>query len=233
MHIGQALVAHRNKKAKPGVRVATTNKPPREMLTDLITRSGLTQSEVAKRIGFSHTSGLNRYVRADTQEDRPIAINLVKKLLPVLVGKGNPPIRVEEVMALTTLTGMPSSTRGEQPALLSSVLELRFRVEKGTYVKLLDHVPISAGSPICVAAGFGFASQFVVVNGREYLHCVDKSEFEPGQLLGKRAVAGSCHGGHQCARYRPGRCRSPARRRGVRQVWRHRLGRPIGHGDFR
>lgn len=185
MHIGQALVAQRSKRSKARLPVAQT-KTPRELLEDLINRSGLTQTAVANLLGFSHTSGLNRYTRAQTQGDRPIAVNIVKKLLPVLVGRGNPPITAEEVMSLTTLTGS-----GEAAAAVASsagpTLQVRYRVEKGTYVKLGDQSAIGP-APICCAADFAPYSQFVVVSGRSYLHCVDKSQFSPGALMGKRAV---------------------------------------------
>lgn len=184
MHIGQALVAPRNKRAKPGVRVAQ-NKTPRELLEDLINRSGLTQTAVANLLGFSHTSGLNRYTREQTQGDRPIAVNIVKKLLPVLVGRGNPPITTDEVMSLTTLTGSGEATTAAAPAGPS--LQVRYRVEKGTYVKLGDQSAIGP-APICCAADFAPYSQFVVAQGRKYLHCVDKAQFSPGALMGKRAV---------------------------------------------
>ena len=82
MHIGQAKV-QRTKRTTAGVRVATS-KPPREQLRDLIERSGLNMSEVARRMGFAHTSNLHRYMREDTQADRPINVSIVSKLLPVI-----------------------------------------------------------------------------------------------------------------------------------------------------
>lgn len=75
---------------------------PREHLKALIERSGLSQAEIARRMGFASTAGLNRYVRHETQGDRPISAKVVLQLADILVGHGPKwrPIALSDFFAL-------------------------------------------------------------------------------------------------------------------------------------
>lgn len=160
-------------------------KAPREMLKALIEKSGLSQSEVANKMGFAHPSGLNRYMRETTQGDAPIPVDIVKRLVPILRGLGHPSITTEEIMALTTLPLSNGVVR--EGSVGSPGLDIRYRVEAGTYHKLSD-VQGFGRSAICAAADYPAAAQFVAAMGKDQLHCVDKSQFTPIALMGRRAL---------------------------------------------
>lgn len=180
MHTVTYLHSRRSKKGQHVVSV-----PPREMLKALIERSGLSQSEVAKKMGFASPSGLNRYIREATQRDDPIPVDVVKRLVPILRGIGHPVITQDDIMSLTTLPISPGSGR-EQP-IGGGSLEVKYRVEAGTYHKLADIRSIGR-SAICPAADYPAGAQFVAMMGKDQLHCVDKSQFTPTALMGRRAL---------------------------------------------
>lgn len=64
---------------------------PREHLRELIRRSGLSQTEVARMMGYSSPAGLNLWLR-ERQGNRPIAPRIVQALAPILLGTGRPAI---------------------------------------------------------------------------------------------------------------------------------------------
>jgi len=76
-------------------------------------RAGLTISEVATAVGFSGPSGWARYESADYYRKSHISVDLARKLEPLLVGRGNPPIAREEVWSLAGV--IPEGVTREVP----------------------------------------------------------------------------------------------------------------------
>lgn len=169
-------------------RRAVANDPPRVLLKSLIDRSGMSQAELARRIGFSHTSGLNAYMRP-VFGDKPIPADILKKLIPHLKGKGLPPITVEEI---TALAGLPATVirlpaPRTTPGAPDVFLPVRYRVEVGAYFKLEQTKGLGT-APIGASASFIASAQFVAVIGGAYIHCVEPTMFAAGQEVGRRAL---------------------------------------------
>jgi len=67
-------------------------------LRELRKRAGMSMAQLAKALGYSHSSGYQRY--EDASLTKRLRYEFVVKLAEVLVGKGDPPIEQHEVMAL-------------------------------------------------------------------------------------------------------------------------------------
>ncbi|MBO6510142.1 MAG: hypothetical protein JJ979_16965, partial [Roseibium sp.] len=63
-------------------------------------RAELPMAAIAKAFGLKGRSGYQRYENPETFTKDDLPLNLVRKLLPLMVGKGDPAITVEEVMDL-------------------------------------------------------------------------------------------------------------------------------------
>jgi transcriptional regulator with XRE-family HTH domain len=85
-------------------------------LRKLRERAGLSMQQVAEALGYSHASGYQRYEDADMYTKKYISVEMAEKLVPILVGLGNPPIKPEEVMALA---GLPIPTPESLERLLT------------------------------------------------------------------------------------------------------------------
>jgi SOS-response transcriptional repressor LexA len=57
-------------------------------------------SELASLAGCAHASGYQRYEDPAMFKERWLPVNLIRKLLPILVGRGSPPITEAEVLEL-------------------------------------------------------------------------------------------------------------------------------------
>lgn len=70
-----------------------------EKLQHLKDRSGLSLRAIAREMGYSQASSIQRYFSA-SYPDAGLPANFISKLLTVLPGKGNPAITREDVLAL-------------------------------------------------------------------------------------------------------------------------------------
>jgi transcriptional regulator with XRE-family HTH domain len=99
-------------------------KKPQKPVTEGVTvklrklreRAGLSMREVAEALGYPHASGYQRYEDADMYTKKYISVEMAEKLVPLLSGRGNPPIKPEEVMALA---GLPIPTPESLERLLT------------------------------------------------------------------------------------------------------------------
>lgn len=66
----------------------------------LLTRSGVSQETAAKSMGYSHASGLQRYLSEEDYTKEYVSLGFAKKLAAAVVGKGNPPVTENEVLEL-------------------------------------------------------------------------------------------------------------------------------------
>lgn len=73
-----------------------------EAVSRLRDRSGLSVRAFAQAAGYSHGSGVQRYL--DASFDRRLPVEVAEKFCAALVGRGDPSITRDEVLALTGVT---------------------------------------------------------------------------------------------------------------------------------
>jgi SOS-response transcriptional repressor LexA len=114
--------------------LSTMEKNVTQQLKALRDRAGLSMEKMAKDLGYRGASSYQRYEDDTLFEDEKLPLKLVKKLLPILLGKGVPPITSREIQLLATdvdsALGLPSG------------LSFGGIAEAGTYrpVDLLDQL---------------------------------------------------------------------------------------------
>ncbi len=119
-----------------------------DALKDLRQRSGYSMSEMAKLLGYSGASSYQRYEDPALTKDGALPVKLITKLLPVLKGKGVPPIQESEILALMgTLPGAESRKNGDT----STTLPVIGRVAAGMWQEddiadqrtTVEHIPVA------------------------------------------------------------------------------------------
>lgn len=178
-------------------RVKIVRKAPREVLRDLRTRAGLSAAEVARKCGYSSTNGYIQY-EYDAQADKLIPYRLVKKLLPLFVGRGTPPVTEDELIAITEVRTLrvdaAATPVGVVPSLSrSGLLVVRYRVEAGVYLDATAAGSRVYGeSPIAPAMEIEASAQFAAVipddAKRTVLHCVKPAHVGQQWRKGRRCV---------------------------------------------
>jgi len=183
---------------------------PRQRLAALRERSRLSVREVVSRLGYQSPAGYHRYEREDLQKDQPIPLDIVRRLMPHFIGRGQPPITADEMMALTDVQEAFSKGVVDKYFTPAAVAEgagliMKYAIEPGKFVRA-DAVPTenSARSMVCAHALYGGQAQFVVaVRGSvdgwyvrgDQLHCVDPTEFSPMSMRGRRVVVSAPYRG--------------------------------------
>jgi hypothetical protein len=79
-----------------------------DKLRALLTRAGVRAAVVSRLAGYPHASGLQKHLDSGKAHFQP---QVVERLLPVLVGLGNPPIKESEVLALQYPINSPQASR--------------------------------------------------------------------------------------------------------------------------
>jgi phage repressor protein C with HTH and peptisase S24 domain len=97
-----------------------------EALSRLRIRSGLSMAKLARAAGYSHASGIQRYVASDF--DKRLPVEVAEKFADALAGHGNPPIERDEVFKLA---GLPSAPNAKT-----------FRMEGASEARMTRDVPI-------------------------------------------------------------------------------------------
>lgn len=174
-----------------------TDRLPYEKMKALIARSGRSVRSLAMQLGYSSTSGLNRYLTQAGQGNKPLPYDVVRRLLPHLVGAGAPPITTEEVLSTTDVRAVPKPVVQAVTAALyeaqDGVLPVKYRVEPGIYIKRGIAI-VHGASQIAPSRDYAAAEQFVTVaresaksDYTQYL-CVRPSAYG-GDVDGKTVVA--------------------------------------------
>lgn len=104
-------------------RVMAENDTIGTKLIALRARSGMTLDAVANDAGYSRRSSIQRYFHRDYDAKR-LPYEIALKLTKALAGKGNPPIKEEEVLALSGVIGAQSLTIVKTPAELERTSRL-------------------------------------------------------------------------------------------------------------
>lgn len=188
-------------------------KLPRELLAELMERSGLSGLEIAKQAGYRSASGFYRLMQAGVQKDKPISHEAIKRLIPVLRGRGNPAITIDELLAISDASTHSLSpalgpalsevvTRGQEEAELiretgGDLLPIKLRVERGVFVHP-GQTKVYGVSMVGVSREFRPGAQFVAVvmddsampayRQQSQLHCVLMEKFALQRLAGRRVV---------------------------------------------
>lgn len=176
-------------------------KLPREILRDLRGRSGLTSTEIARRMGHKSTNGYSRY-EYESQGDKPIPYAAIRKLLPLFVGRGSPPIQQEELLAISETRAMSVEAPGAEPTAprlhivrTDAGLTIRMKVEPGNFRDVAAIATREFGnSNLLPSIEYDSTAQFAAIvvddNGRtvEVLHCVNLEQVPSNARHGRRAV---------------------------------------------
>lgn len=127
-----------------------------EYLREYRTRAGLSLNDLARAAGYKGASSLQRYEDPEYKRDY-FPIELVRRLAPALVGKGNPPIEEEEFYRdLAGFQVIVEPYSGE-PARVSGVTfipELDVRAACGLDGSLVEITEDNQGEHIVAQYGF-------------------------------------------------------------------------------
>lgn len=84
-----------------------------ERFREMVDRSGLSQEQVAHGMGYSHASGIQRYIDPLKfgERNQYFRIDIVEKAAKILSGRGEPPILDSDLYALANTTPPAKSDR--------------------------------------------------------------------------------------------------------------------------
>ncbi|GAB4527185.1 MAG: hypothetical protein Tsb0019_29230 [Roseibium sp.] len=102
-------------------------------LVGLKDRSGLSIRAIARSMGYQNASSIQRYFSPDYAKPA-LPADFVARLLPVLVGRGEPPITREDVLVLAadTLTDLDAANA---PSRSATALDLKGQVAAGLWME--------------------------------------------------------------------------------------------------
>jgi len=192
------VAANSPNRASPRRRARVAEKLPRERLAELRTRSGLSVRSICKQLQFESPNAYHRYERKKETGDNPIPLDIVRRLIPILVGRGNPTITADEVMSLADTSGLTNDVieqHFKRPS--AGTLPIRCRIEPGIFVRSgAEYARGNGGSVIGPSFQYDTNAQFVaVVRGAtkwylpgDQVHCVEPSRFSGPKRIGRRAV---------------------------------------------
>ena len=184
-----------------------------ERLKALRARTGLSTHDIARALGYASASSYHKYERPAAQKARPIPIDIVRRLVPLFRGRGDPPVTEEEMLALTDLgTALPKSVVAEYMSPTvddgKGLLVVRYRVEPGVFTAHAIGGRQYGASRIGASAEYDVQKQFVVVcvNGPDtwykkgtQLHCVEPTEFPMSAMRKKHVVVAAPYKGGELA----------------------------------
>lgn len=81
---------------------------PRLILKALRKRAGVTAAQCAQACGLSGPTSYQRYENTSTFDDKKIPYKIIEGVAKIMVGKGHPPIRFEELLEISELGNMSS-----------------------------------------------------------------------------------------------------------------------------
>lgn len=196
-------------RGKPSVRTfgphkvkKMANKLPREKLREIRQRSGYSGSQLAKELGYSSPTGYLHYEQEQYQDDRQIPYAVIKKLIPMLQGRGTPPITAEELILLTDAQEMSVPNQQAFVNIVTDgdgLLAIKYRVEPGTYVKL-SQPRVYGASRLGTNPLYQKGSQFAVavsasdMRSVRQLQCVERDKFPEALTKGRRVIVAVAEG---------------------------------------
>lgn len=194
-------------------------KSNRLALKRLRNRANITAKQAAQAVGKGE-SGYMRYEDDRRFDDEPIPAVIVMGLLPLMVGRGDPPVRQDELLGISEIANIhdvlqsgfrPSkATVRETPGEYvpnASQLPVRYQIEAGTF-RAMDRVKGTTygASPILPLRSYPQGAQWcAVINDNSaahlalypgsLLHCVDVTACTEEMLeRGSLVVAAAANG---------------------------------------
>ncbi len=173
-----------------------SGKLPRERLRDIRARSGYSGSQLAREMGYSSATGYLHFEQKEYQGDKMIPYPVVKKLIPFLQGRGNPPITAEELLLLTDAKEMSVPNQQAFVGIVTDgdgLLAIKYRIEPGTYVKL-SQPRMYGASRLGSNPLYPRGAQFAVVESAadmrsvRHLQCVEPDKVPEVIGKGRRVV---------------------------------------------
>lgn len=192
---------------------STTPKSFRLALKRLRNRAGVTAKDAAKAIGKGE-SGYMRYEDTKDFDARPIPAPIILGLMPLFVGRGDPPIKQDELLAISEIANihdvLAQSFRQTKPAVrefaefapVSNQLPIKFQIESGTFRAEDKVLGASYGvAPILPLRSYSQDAQWVAIvndNSLEhlsiwpgvFLHCVSVEALPPEAIERGALVVG-------------------------------------------
>lgn len=179
-------------------------------LVELKDRSGLSIRAIARAMGYQNASSIQRYFSSDYAKPA-LPADFVAKLLPVLLGKGEPAITRDDILALapTSLTDLEAASA---PSRAAVALDLKGQVAAGLWMEAgLFETDAVRNTTIAGDLRFPSESQYLLeINGEslnriarngDLILCVDYLdagiEIKSGDLV---VVERSRDGGHTIER---------------------------------
>ncbi len=174
--------------------MATHKKLPREVLKELYERAGISEAKLSRELGYGSSAGLNRYTRESQQGDKPIPYKIVQRLIPFLRGAGNPPITLEEILAVSDYQNIPKPVvKAFEAAVVNDgdgLLVVKCRIEAGVFLRL--GAKTYGAARIGVIGDYPASVQWVAVDvdqpGVQW-HCVDAEIFST-DLATRQVIVG-------------------------------------------
>lgn len=169
-------------------------KPPYAVLRDLVDRSGLAYADIARQLEYASTSGFSSFLNPK-MGDKPIPFKLIQKLIPLLQGRGTPPITSDELLAVSEVRSLrpPSSPEATGIRPVPNELRVRYRVEPGVFMDMsIINRKVYGSSGLVAINDYPAASQFAVTVADDprstTLLCVEPDKVSVLQRSGRRCV---------------------------------------------
>lgn len=115
-------------------------------LRRFLTRSGVSQEEAAKRMGYSHASGIQRYLSETDYTKEYVSVQFAKKFADAVAGRGPDPVSVDEVMELAGIippfrvNKIPTGASGAEDLLPNA--DLRATIDMPRVLAMPVDVPV-------------------------------------------------------------------------------------------
>lgn len=176
-----------------------SQKPIYIRLKEIRERAGISGSQIARDLEYKSPSGYLRYEQPD-QGNRPIPYDVVKRLIPLLRGRGDSPVTAEELLLLTDAKDLPKPVQQAFVGIVSDgdgLLAVKYRVERNVYIKI-DAARSYGASRIGVSRLYPSDAQWAAAVTEDIddtkagtqLHCVAVDQFSETARRGRRVVIG-------------------------------------------
>lgn len=181
------------RRSKDTGKMNTPRKTPHETLREIVDRSGLSHAEIARFLGYASTSGFSSRLKP-AKPDAPVSIRLTERLMPILSGRGTPPITNDELIAISE--ARPYRQQQPSTSAVQAVpheIRVKYRVEPGVFMDV-DAINRKVYGPSGLVAVLDYPpqSQFAVAIADDAksttLLCVETDKVPVFARRGRRCV---------------------------------------------
>ena len=178
-----------------------------KILKALRKRADVSSATCAKALGLKGPTGYARYENNPPYDKEPIPYSVMEAIMPLLVGRGVPPVTEDELWAICEVRGLKGllpkvagmvreAPKPDIPAQTwaPATLTTKYRAESGVFTADVGGVRQYASAPILLMPDYPPQSQFAVTVGDDhakhmgiragaYLHCVEPTSVEAGNIV--------------------------------------------------